>query len=254
MNLKKYKIIYSSLFATMLVISSCTDLVEQVEDGVEFEGANEEYATSNENPADLLQGAYTALRGPYQDQARLFCLDEHSTDAVVGPTRGGDWDDNGVWRALHTQTYGPDHGFNKDTWNDLFSAINTANFVLGASPSAGQAAEAKFLRALHYYHVIDLWGSAPIREIGSDPNSAAPVLNRAEATQWVIDDLEGILSSLPGTDDPTIANQNAAQWLLAKLYLNKAVFLSENPAGPYNFDEADMNKVIEHVDMIDSEV
>jgi hypothetical protein len=25
-----------------------------------------------------------------------------STDAMVGPTRGGDWDDAGVWRQLHT--------------------------------------------------------------------------------------------------------------------------------------------------------
>ena len=247
MNLKKYKLIFGSLLATVLIITSCTDLVETVEDGVEFEGANTSYATSDADPADLLAGAYTAMRGPYQDQARLFCLDEMSTDSSLGPTRGGDWDDNGVWRALHTQTYGPDHGFNRDTWNDMFSAINNANFVLGASPNAQQEAEAKFLRALHYYHVIDLWGSAPIREIGSDPNAAAPVLTRAEATAWIISELDAALPALPSTADATIANQNAAHWLLAKIYLNKAVFTSENPAGPYNFDAADMDMVIAHV-------
>jgi hypothetical protein len=250
MNFKKYKLIFGSLLATVLIATSCTDLVENVEDGVEFEGANIAYATSDANPADLLSGAYTAMRGPYQDQARLFCLDEMSTDSSLGPTRGGDWDDNGVWRALHTQTYGPDHGFNRDTWNDIFSAINNANFVLGANPSAQQGAEARFLRALHYYHVIDLWGSAPVREIGSDPNAAAPVLPRAAATLWVISELEEALSALPSTTDATIANQNAAHWLLAKLYLNKGVFTAENPAGPYNFDGADMDKVIMHVDAI----
>ena len=250
MNFKNYKFMFASLLTAAFVVTSCTDLKESVEDGVEFEGANTSYATSDADPADLLSGAYAAMRGPYQDQARLFCLDEHTTDAVVGPTRGGDWDDNGVWRALHTQTYGPDHGFNKDTWNDMFSAINQCNFVLGASPSAQQGAEARFLRALHYYHVIDLWGSAPVREIGSDPNAAAPVLTRAEATAWVISELEDILSTLTPVTNATVANQSAAHWLLAKMYLNKGVFTSENPAGPYTFDGADMDKVISHVDAI----
>jgi hypothetical protein len=36
-------------------------------------------------------------------------MDEMSTDAMVGPTRGGDWDDAGVWRQLHTHTWAPDH-------------------------------------------------------------------------------------------------------------------------------------------------
>jgi PBP1b-binding outer membrane lipoprotein LpoB len=67
MNFKKYKLIIGSLLATIVVISSCTNLVEEVEDGVEFEGANTSYATSNEDPADLLSGAYTSLR-TYQSQ------------------------------------------------------------------------------------------------------------------------------------------------------------------------------------------
>jgi hypothetical protein len=250
MNIKKYKLSIASLFtATLLVLASCTSLDESVQDGVEFTGANKSYATSDANPADLLANAYTGMRGVYADQARLFCLDEHTADAVVGPTRGGDWDDNGVWRALHTQTYGPDHGFNKDTWNDMFSQINQCNFVLGANPSVQQAAEARFLRAMHYYHVIDLWGSAPYRELGTDPNAAAPVYTRVEATEWVISELEAIVGELP--DGPvTIANKNAAHWLLAKLYLNKPVFTAENPAGPYDFTSADMAKVVSHVESI----
>ena len=237
-------------FAVLLVFSSCTDLEETVQDGVEFESASTEYAVTNKNPADLLISAYTSMRNVYQGQDRLFCLDEHTSDAIVGPTRGGDWDDNGVWRQLHTQTYGPDHTWNRDTWNELFSAINQANFVLGSNPNAQQAAEARFLRALHYYHVIDLWGSAPYREIGTDPNAAAPVYSRAEGTTWIISELEAILASLPAGNDPTIANKNAAHWLLAKIYLNKGIFTAADPAGPYTFDPADMAKVVSNVDAI----
>ena len=126
-----------------------------------------------------------------------------------------------------------------------------ANFVLGSkNVTAQQAAEARFLRALHYYHVIDLWGSAPYREIGTDPNAAAPVYTRAEGTAWIISELEAILTALPAGPSPTVANQNAAHWLLAKIYLNKGVFTAANPAGPYTFDPADMAKVVSHVDAI----
>lgn len=234
---------------TGLLFQSCTNLEEKALDGVRQESAETQYAVSNDDPADLLAGAYANLRGAYQDQARLFCLDEHTTDAMVGPTRGGDWDDNGVWRALHTQTYAPDHGFNRDTFVDIFSYINQCNFVLGANPSSQQEAEARFLRALNYYHVVDLWGQAPYREIGSDPNENALVRSRSEATDWLISELEAVIGNLPASD-PTKANQNAAHWLLAKLYLNKAVFKADNPAGPYTFDNADMAQVVSHVDAI----
>jgi hypothetical protein len=38
--------------------------------------------------------AYEGLRG-FETQGQMFALDEMSSDALVGPTRGGDWDDNG---------------------------------------------------------------------------------------------------------------------------------------------------------------
>ncbi|MDZ7613280.1 MAG: hypothetical protein U5K51_05890 [Flavobacteriaceae bacterium] len=151
------------LLGICYVFTGCTDLEETVQDGVEFETASTEYAVSNKNPEDLLQSAYNAMRTPYQDQARLFSLDEHTTDAVVGPTRGGDWDDNGVWRQLQyaklLPTITPVR--TDDTWNDMFSAINQTNFVLGTNPNAQQAAGARFLRALHYYHVLLTCGVQP---------------------------------------------------------------------------------------------
>ena len=66
----------------------------------------------------------------------------------------------------------------------------------------------------------------------------------------IISELEAILSALPAGSDPTVANRNAANWLLAKIYLNKGVFTAANPAGPYTFDPADMAKVVSHVDAI----
>lgn len=243
------------LISLGMIAWSCSDLEEEVLDGVHNKDAETEYAVSSENPDDLLSGAYTsgAIREAYMDQGRLFALDELSTDAALGPTRGGDWDDNAVLRQLHTHTYGPDHDFNKNTWIQLYAAIHEANLVIGSSPNAQQEAEARFLRALSYYHVIDLWGQVPYREIGSDPNADALVYSRAEATNWVISDLEDTMADLPASN-PLRANQNAAHWLLAKLYLNKAVFTADAPEGPYNFDNADMDQVIAHIDAISGTV
>jgi hypothetical protein len=48
--------------------------------------------------------AYEGLRG-FETQGQMFALDEMSSDALVGPTRGGDWDDNGEWRQIHVHTW-----------------------------------------------------------------------------------------------------------------------------------------------------
>jgi hypothetical protein len=232
-----------------LLLSSCTDLDEQVLDGIELEEAATSYAVSSVDATTLLNTAYEALRGPYQSQERLLALDEESTDAMVVPTRGGDWDDAGVWRQLHTHTFGPNHAFNKNTYNDLYNAINAANLVIGSTTAnAQQIAEARFLKALSYYHVIDLWGQAAYREIGSDTNADAQVYQRNEATDWVISEVEDILSNLPSDNNPTHATQNAAHWLLAKLYLNYGVFAGD--AAAPTFDAANMDKVIANVDAI----
>ncbi len=246
MKIKRY--LFTICLGGMLFYS-CTDLDEEVLDGVNVKEAASNYATNSVDATTLLQSAYEAMRNPYQSQDRLMAFDIMSSDAMVGPTRGGDWDDAGVWRQIHTLTIGATHSFNKDTYNAMYNAVNSANLVIGSSTAnPQQIAEARFLRALHYYHIIDLWGSAAYREIGSDTNADALVYPRNEATDWVISELTDIMGTLPSATDPTKANQNAAHWLLAKLYLNYGVFAGD--AAAPTFDTANMDKVIANVDAI----
>jgi hypothetical protein len=79
------------------------------------------------------------------------------------------------------------------------------------------------LRAFYYYNIIDLFGQAPYREAGSALTEDPKVWSRAEATGFAIE-LEAI-GSLPtrAAGDASIANKDAAHFLLAKLYLNKGV-------------------------------
>ncbi|TRX04209.1 RagB/SusD family nutrient uptake outer membrane protein [Flavobacterium gawalongense] len=247
--MKRINIIKSILFAGTVVLGvSCTNLDEEVLDGVVIGGG----ATAPVNTASLLTKSYEGLRS-FQDIGGMYALDEMSTDALVGPTRGGDWDDNAKWRQLHTHTWAPDHNEVKGAWNSLLSNVYNCNLVV-ENGTATEVTQARFLRAFYYYNVIDLFGQVPYREVGSSLEEDPKVWTRQEATAFVISELEAVVGSLPArtAGDASIANKDAAHFLLAKLYLNKGVFNAADPAGPYVFDAADMTKVVSHVDAISS--
>ena len=245
--MKRINIIKGILLTSTIVLGvSCTNLDEEVLDGVVISNTG----GGTVNAASLLTSAYEGLRG-FETQGQMFALDEMSSDALVGPTRGGDWDDNAKWRQIHVHTWAPDHEEVRNAWNALLSQVYNCNLVI-ENGSGAQVAEARFLRAFYYYNIIDLFGQAPYREAGSSLTDDPKVWTRTEATEFVISELEAILGSLPARTDAGIANADAAHFLLAKLYLNKGVFEATDVAGPYTFAAADMTKVVSHVDAINS--
>jgi starch-binding outer membrane protein, SusD/RagB family len=133
-------------FIRILAISAlvsaggCTKLEEKLN------GSIPEQNSGSANVASLLQASYDNLRSPFQDQARLWAAQEHTSDEAAGPTRGGDWDDNGIWRVLHRHTWDADHAFLRDTYSDLGKVIFGTTDLLRFSPTASQAAQARFLR------------------------------------------------------------------------------------------------------------
>ncbi|BDB51902.1 RagB/SusD family nutrient uptake outer membrane protein [Flavobacterium ammonificans] len=225
----------------------CTNLDEEILDGV----PTKDSAGNATNTAASLVAAYEGLRD-FNGQGGVYAMDEMSTDAMVGPTRGGDWDDNGAWRQIHTHTWAPDHPEVRNAWNSLLSNAYNCNLVIENGGTAAQVVQARFLRAWYYYNVIDLFGQAPYRPAGSALTDDPKVWKRAEATEFFIKELEAIIGALPArtANDASIANKDAAHFLLAKFYLNKAVFTAADPAGPYTFAAADMTKVVQNVDAI----
>jgi hypothetical protein len=247
--MKRINIIKGILLTSTIVLGvSCTNLDEEVLDGVVISNTG----GGTVNAASLLTSSYEGLRG-FETQGQMFALDEMSTDALVGPTRGGDWDDNATWRQIHVHTWAPDHNEVRNAWNALLSQVYNCNLVI-ENGSGSQIVEARFLRAFYYYNVIDLFGQVPYREAGSALTEDPKVWTRTEATEFVISELEAIVGSLPArtAGDASIANTDAAHFLLAKLYLNKGVFEAADAAGPYTFAAADMTKVVSNVDAINS--
>jgi len=174
---------------------------------------------------------------------------EHSSDVLIAPTRGGDWDDNGVWRALHLHNWDADHQYLANYFERLSSGLFSALDLLQFNPNAQQEAEARFLRSLFVFWICDGWGQVPIREPGAALAELPVVLSSSEAISFVIDELEAILPDLPTGVNAWVASQDAAYALLAKAYLNKAVFESEDRQS-FTFTAGDMNSVITNCDAL----
>ncbi|MBF9238497.1 RagB/SusD family nutrient uptake outer membrane protein [Hymenobacter sp. BT683] len=88
-------------------------------------------------------------------------------------------------------------------------------------------AEARFLRALAYYHALDLYGNVPFVTEADEPGKTLPKqTTRAALFGYIESELKGIEAALrPAHSAPYgRADQGAAWALLAKLYLNAEVY------------------------------
>lgn len=227
--------------ALSLAVFSCTKLNE----GLRSNLTNQQTAEAL-GPAGtdlLLQAAYTDIGSAFNAQDLVFSLEENSTDESLVPTRGGDWDDNGVWRVIHAHTWNADHAQILNVFNSLNKLNFDATNVLAFSPTASQAAQAKFLRAISLYYLLDLYGQYPIRNPGDNLLNAPEVKTGADAIQFIIDDLNAALPDLPdgGNANMYVANADACKAMLMKCYLNRGAFI--NRSAP-TFDDADMQQVI----------
>lgn len=233
------------LFCAVLVVA-CTNLEVEVKDSVLIETGTGEFGGID--PAAGLSSSYADLR-QWGDQANLYALLEVTSDELVVPTRGTDWGDNGVWRTLHQHTWDITHQFVLNTWNNLNSNIFRLNQLIDprSNANATQLAEAKFLRAFNMFYLIDLFGQVPFREVDEGPNVNPRVLNRTEAFEFAMNDLQDALPNLPtiGPGLSTIrASKAAARFLMAKMLLNKHIYYGTTPAA------SDMTTVINLVDQI----
>jgi len=164
-------------------------------------------------------------------------LEELPTDeAVIG------WGDQDL-PELNTQLWGPGNVFIAAMYYRVFYQVSLANEFLRettdaklAERNASQAliatvhqyrAEARFLRALSYWHGIDLFGNIPLVDenfqVGATP---PPQSTRQQVYDFVVSELNSIRTELPapGAGQYGRADQGAVLMLLGKLYLNAAVY------------------------------
>jgi hypothetical protein len=129
----------------------------------------------------------------------------------------------------------PSNTYLKSHWVSLYGTITRANVVLSHIDDVQYTAEAKFLRALEYFHLVRLWGDVPLvtKQLPSTEVAGA-TFREKQATVYaqIIADLTDVINNSPLPNlqkDAGIgrASKAAANTLLGQVYLTMATTLPD---------------------------
>lgn len=89
--------------------------------------------------------------------------------------------------------------------------------------------EGRVLRALAYYHLMDLFGKAPFVTENDAIGTAGPEYNRQQLFTYIETELNDVLPDLkaPRTNEYGRLDQSFANMILAKMYLNAEVYIGQ---------------------------
>lgn len=265
------KLLGVSLLLMVMVFSSCTNDLDQSPEGNTAVPGDEffqtpasykqflsklyaGFATSGQTAAGspdisgIDEGESQYIRG-------FWLMQELTTDEAVIA-----WND-GTIKDLHSQTWTSLDRFITATFARFsFQVVNCNEFLRQTTDEklAGRGvtdpnllaeiktyrAEARFLRAITYWHLIDMFGGGSLVTENSPTTFFYPeYATRAELYKFVDEELTAITPELkaPKSNEAYRVDQAAAWMLQAKLYMNAKVYLgTDNYAGALPL----INKVI----------
>lgn len=169
---------------------------------------------------------------------QYWSAQELSTDeAVIG------WNDATI-KDFHYMTWSSSDVFLRALYSRIYFQIVLANeFIRESAPSkvssrgisgadateiAYMRAEARFMRALSYYHAMDLFGNVPfVTEADNVGAFLPPQISRANLFTYIESELKAIESDLKDARSNEYGRcDKAAAWtLLSRLYLNAQVYI-----------------------------
>ncbi|HEY6914772.1 MAG TPA: RagB/SusD family nutrient uptake outer membrane protein [Paludibacter sp.] len=225
--MKKY---IFSVFALVLILSSCTDLSETLFDGI----PESKFPENNNQTANIGVGAYDPLKELMDNGGWWFCQ-EITTDEMVGPTRNTDWDDNGKWRLLQLHTWTNETEAIVGMWERYYRGIAECNKTIevqfnndttATASAASKDAIAKFLtlRSFYYWLLIDNYGDVPYETSFANAVAKPFKTHRAIVYQRIVKDLVWSIPRLKKTSVHYSVSKGMAQMTLARLYLNSKVY------------------------------
>ena len=143
------------------------------------------------------------------------------------------WDDNES-RGLPTTNWTGSSGMIKGIYTRLNLNIKYCNHYLTYAPKETdedkyRLAEVRWIRAFHYFYLMDLFLYAPL--VTTESNEFPHYVPRHELYKWLVDELKELEIELPAQRvQPYRVGKAAAQLLLARIYLNADVYNKYNKA------------------------
>jgi starch-binding outer membrane protein, SusD/RagB family len=249
--MKKYNI-YSFILALVFVFFGvgCEDFL--TEESVTDITANS-YITNEAGYEDLVKACYPAFR----DIILQFQLVLHGTDIF----QGLNWNEKVVGEGpaldLYDVRYNSSMGELQSFWDLLYLQIGRTNSAIERSEQieyidpakkAARVSEAKFLRALSYFYLVQTWGDVPMPLVETiAPEKNVVRVPAADVYTQILKDLTEAEAALPVTaTDYGRVTKGAAQFLLARVYLTRGWNFNNSLGG----SSADFQLALEWADKV----
>lgn len=242
MNHKFFKTL--SIAAVLLTVMGCTDLQEEILDE----------SLTGTGQAEVVSGSIAPVYGFLRNvwlHTRNFGLQEVASDEAIIPNRGGrDWFDGGKFIAVHQHLTTPGNSLVGDSWTDITLTISRAvvaqdRLKIEAAKGNATAQDALYemvaMKAYLNMLALDNWGLVFKKDAGIELST---ILRGQEAVSYLESELLSVVNVIDKTRGPGRFTQDAVKALLARLYLNAAVY--RDPYGKPDFKPADMDKVIQY--------
>ena len=235
------------------VLTSTTSCVSDLDQYPQTETTSKDVYTSLANYEAVLGKIYASMvtsgqgkggdnkdmesvlnKGNGFDYMRMFInMQECGTDEFAPTWLSGEqttglaylsWDANDAWVSdMYYRIY-----YNIALCNEFLRNANSANFSgAEAEKMKEYKAEARFMRALFYYHALDLFRNIPfVTENDPVGGYVPPCYTPQQTFDYIESELKACVGDLlPASTCPYAqASQGAAYTLLAKLYLNSATY------------------------------
>ncbi len=238
-----------SMAAVLLMVIGCTDLQEEILDE----------SLTGTGQAEVVSGSIAPAYGSLRDvwlHTRNFGLQEVASDEAIIPNRGGrDWFDGGIYIAVHQHLMTPGNALISNTWTTISTTISRAvvaqdrlkiEVQKGGNPAAQDALyEMTAMKAYLNMMVLDNWGLVFKKDQGIELST---ILRGQEAISYLESELLSVVNVINKNKGTGRFTQDAVKALLARLYLNAAVY--RDPYGKPDFKAADMDKVIQYTNEI----
>ena len=152
------------------------------------------------------------------------------------------WNDTGL-PDMHNMNWQASNQFIVAMYYRIFYQVSLCNELIrqvAANPAGVEfqnkgalVAEARALRALSYYHAIDMFGNVPFATENDAVGAQGPrQINRADLFAWIEKEckelLEGNDLAAEGTNVYGRCDKGFVKMILAKLYLNAEVYVGED--------------------------
>lgn len=235
--------------AFFLAFLSCTNLEEEVLDE----------SLTGTGQAEIVSGSIAPVYGMLRQvwlHTVNFGLQEVASDEAILPYRGGtDWFDGGKFIAVHQHLMTPSNSLVGDSWTFITLTLSravaaeeqlTLEVENGNSSAQNPLYEMIAMKAYLNMLALDNWGLVFKKERSSEQTE---ILRRQEAVDYIESELQSVVNVIaPSSSGPGRMNKFAVEALLARLYLNAAVY--RDPYGTPSFSAEDMDKVILHTNNI----